>query len=219
MEKILAIYGAGGLGREVLRLAKILNKRKKQWDEFIFVDKKDNPSVINGVHVYTEDHVDCRYKENLEAVIGIGEPSIRESVYQKIKTKDKKIATLIHPDVYIDETVSIGEGTIICENADITCNVNLGHNIYIQPQAVIGHDVSVGSHSVIGTNCHIGGATRIGERVYMGFLSGTKEGLIIGADVICAAGSIVFQNLHDAVIVVGNPARIMKKNKEKKVFK
>ncbi len=43
---VLAIYGAGGLGREVLELAKIINKKEKLWDSFIFiVDGADSKKV------------------------------------------------------------------------------------------------------------------------------------------------------------------------------
>ena len=59
----------------------------------------------------------------------------------------------------------------------------------------------------------------IGDRVFMGFLSGTKDHISVGNDVIISAGSIVFKDLPDETIVVGNPARIMKKNEDKRVFK
>ena len=50
---ILAIYGAGGLGREVLELAKIINGRVKRWDDFIFVIDGEPGNDVNGVKVYS----------------------------------------------------------------------------------------------------------------------------------------------------------------------
>ena len=101
----------------------------------------------------------------------------------------------------------------------ITSNFVIRHNVYIQPHAVIGHDIQIGRHTVVGSNCQIGGADVIGERVFMGFLSGTKDHICVGNDVIISAGAIVFKDLPDEVIAVGNPARIMKNNSEKRVFK
>jgi acetyltransferase-like isoleucine patch superfamily enzyme len=46
-----------------------------------------------------------------------------------------------------------------------------------------------------------------------------KEGLIVGDDVILGMGSVLHNNLVDDVIALGNPARPMRKNTEKKVFK
>ena len=36
---ILGIYGAGGLGREVYELAKIINSCNNRWDQIFFIDK------------------------------------------------------------------------------------------------------------------------------------------------------------------------------------
>lgn len=214
---VLGIYGYGGLGREVYVIANKINRMEKRWSDIIFVDDAAESLDAVGVSVYSFLRAIEEFSE-LEIVIGVGEPAIRAVLFAKVKNENIKIATIIHPGVYIDNTTIIGEGTVICEGVTITCNVKIGCNTYIQPHAVIGHDISVGSHSVIGTSCQIGGLNHIGERTYMGFLSGTKEGLSIGNDVICSAGAIVFKDLPDAVIVVGNPARIMKRNEDKRVF-
>ena len=71
---------------------------------------------------------------------------------------------------------------------------------------------------MIGSNSEIGGDNKLGKRVYMGFLSGTKEGLKIGDDVIISAGGIVFRDVEPNMIMVGNPARAMKKNDGQGVF-
>ena len=159
-----------------------------------------------------------RYLDGLEIIIGVGEPAVREAMYNKVKRNKIPLITLIHPGVYIDETVRLGEGVVICEGVTITSNIVIGENSYIHPHAAIGHDVTIGRHSVIGTNSQVGGSNRIGDRAYMGFLSGTKEGLTVGNDVICSAGAIIFRDMPDGVIAVGNPARIMKRNEGKGVF-
>ena len=214
---VLGIYGAGGLGREVYILAKKINNLKHCWDEIVFIDDVNDISEIQGKKVFKfvdliKEHL------NLEIVIGVGEPSVRQAMFNKVKEYNNNLATLIHPGIYIDETTTIGEGVIICEGVTITCDVIINDNAYIQPHAVIGHDITIGKHSVIGSNCQIGGRCKIGDRVFMGFLSGIKEDITVGNDVICAAGAIVFRDLQDEVIAVGNPARIMKKNEEKRIF-
>ncbi|MCH5314246.1 MAG: hypothetical protein J1E28_07665 [Helicobacter sp.] len=54
-KKTLGIYGAGGLGREVLEFAQIINDAVKEWDNFIFiVDKEASNGVnkVNGIKVF-----------------------------------------------------------------------------------------------------------------------------------------------------------------------
>lgn len=213
----LGIIGAGGLGREVFIVAKKINAVTRRWDAIVFQDDDENISDINGVKCYGASEL-IREHAELEVVIAIGEPSVRDAVYARWKEMGIAFATLIHPGIYIDSTTSIGEGCVICEGATITSCVTIAENCHIHPHAVIGHDISIGRSSVIGSNSQIGGTNKIGDRFYLGFNAGTKEGLTIGRDVICAAGAIVFRDLPDEVIAVGNPARTVKKNEDKRVF-
>lgn len=216
--KILAIYGAGGLGREVYVLARKVNAVSSRWKEFFFIDDNLSDSQCNGLPVYKLDSILEKVPE-LEVAVGIGEPEVRELLYRRLKTYGISLATILHPGVYVDETSRVGDGVIACEGVILSCNVNIGNNVYLQPHALIGHDTVVGSHSVIGGNAFISGTNRIKDRVYFGFNSGTKENISVGNDVICSAGAVVFRDLPDEVIAVGNPARIMKRNERHRVFK
>lgn len=217
---ILGIYGAHGLAQEVHIIAKKINRLQERWTDIVYLDDINEISAVDGNAVYTfADFLERYPKNELEVVIAVGEPAVRELLYRRVTEQQIPLATLIHPGVYIDETTQIGRGVVICEGATITSHVQIGDNVYVQAHAVIGHDIQIGKHTVIGSNCQIGGADVIGERVFMGFLSGTTDHISIGNDVIISAGAIVFKDLPDEVVVVGNPARVMKKNGERKVFK
>lgn len=217
---ILGIYGAHGLAQEVHIIAKKINNIEYRWSEIVYIDDINEISELQGRKVYKfADLLKLYKKDQLEIVIAVGEPKVRELLYQKVKSQKVTLISLIHPHIYIDETVKLGTGVVICEGVTITSNVCIGDNTYIQPHAVIGHDIQIGRHTVIGLNRQIGGADMIGDRVFMGFLSGTKDHICIGDDVIISAGAIVFRDMPNEVVAVGNPARIMKSNNEKKVFK
>ena len=51
MAKILGIYGAGGLGREILELARAINEKELRWDSIVFIDDGDVPTKANGIPV------------------------------------------------------------------------------------------------------------------------------------------------------------------------
>lgn len=217
---LLAIYGAHGLAREVYIIARKINQIHHRWSEYCFIDDINEIAEVNEVKVYKFSELMKERKNNdIEVVIAVGEPSVRDFMYQKVKDEGVRLATLIHPGVYIDETTTISEGVVIAEGVTVTDNVEIGANTYIQPHVVIGHDIKIGQHAVIGSNCQIGGGDYIGDRVFMGFLSGTTDHISIGNDSVISAGAIVFRELPEGVIAVGNPARIMKKNETKKVFK
>lgn len=214
---ILGIYGASGLGREVEIIAKKINRIERRWEKIIFVDDNESITEVQGIPNYSFSKAKEMFPE-LEISIGIGEPMIREKIYNKIKGNGVELATLIHPGIYIDESCKIGEGVTICEGVTITSSVILEDNVYIQPHAVIGHDIHIGRHSIIGANTEIGGANTIGNRVFIGFMAGTLQGLTIGDDAEISAGSIVFRDVEPSVIVMGNPARIIRRNEGQGVF-
>lgn len=216
--KKLGIYGAGGLAREVLELAKTINDIEHRWDDYVFVDIEPSDHLLNGTQIVSEEYV-FEYKNDIEAVIAVGEPALRNKIYDKIIARNVKLTNLIHPDVRISETTTLGKGVVVCAGTVITCNVTIDDNVYIHPHATIGHDICIGKHSNIGANTEIGGANILGERVFMGFLSGTVQGIEIGDDVEISAGAIVFRNVDQGLIVMGNPARVIRKNNGTGVFR
>lgn len=214
---VLGIYGAGGLGREVRITAESANAQSRRWENYVYIDDNDEIREVQGEEVLTLREAKAKYAE-LEVIIAVGEPAIRGVLYEKLLKENVSLGTLIHPSVYIDKSTRIGKGSVICEYASVTSCVDIGENVYVQGHAAIGHDAVIGRHSVIGANSEISGGCVLGERVYMGFLSGLKQGLKIGNDVICSAGAIVFRDIDDEMIVVGNPGRVVKRNENKRVF-
>lgn len=214
---VLGIYGASGLGREVEIIARKINNLEHRWERIVYVDDNESITEVLGIPSYTFDKARDIFPD-LELSIAIGEPSIRERLYNKAKNVGLKLATLIHPGVYIDESCKIGEGVTICEGVTITSCVVLESNVYIHPHVVIGHDIHIGQHSIIGASVVIGGANEIGERVFIGFIAGTLQGLKIGNDVQISAGSIVFRDIEAGMIVMGNPARVIRRNEGRGVF-
>ena len=218
MAKVLGIFGAGGLAREVLEVARSINETCDKWNEIVFVDVEPLEERINSIRVISENDA-FSMSGDIEAVVAVGEPLLREKIYSLLVGKKMKLVSLIHPTVRIPTSTIIGKGTIICSNALVSCNINIDDNVYIQPHAVIGHDTVIGKHSTVGAGSVVGGNNRIGNRVFLGLLCGTIQGLTIMDDAEISAGAIVFRNVESGMIVMGNPARVIRKNDGQGVFK
>lgn len=216
---VLGIYGGGGLGREVLELAKQINIKKHIWDEIVFIDDYYPKPTLNGIKVLPYSKIDNIYStESLVISIAIGEPFFRKQIYDIVIGKGYRLATLIHPSIYIPDSTEIQEGATINELSFISCNVKIGSNVYIQPQTLIGHDCIVKDHSVISPCASLAGGCHVGECVFVGMGATVREKVQIGSWSIVGMGSVVGNNLPDEVIALGNPARIFKKNEDKRVF-
>lgn len=219
----LAIYGAGGLGRELLELARQINETSPRWDKMLFVVDREyynsDNSIINGIEVITFETAKIIYsKDELELVIAQGEPIEREKLKRKIDSTGYNLTTLIHPNVYIPQSAKIGVGVIIQSNCFISCNTTIKDNALIQGSAILGHDASVGYNSVVSSLCLLAGGVTVGNETYLGVNTVIKEKLIIGSNTIIGMGSSVFRNIENNVIALGNPARIIKRNENNKVF-
>lgn len=214
---ILGIFGASGLGREVEIVARKINTIEKRWEQIVFIDDNNEIHDVLGRPCLRYNEAREKYN-NLEISIAIGEPMTRSKIYSRVKNDGIKLATLIHPGVLIDDSTRIGEGVTICEGTTVTSCTTIEDNVYIQPRACVGHDIRIGKHSTIGSHAVIGGGNNIGERVFMGFLSGTIQGLTIGDDAEIAAGAIVFRDVEPRMIVMGNPAKVIRRNEGRGVY-
>jgi sugar O-acyltransferase (sialic acid O-acetyltransferase NeuD family) len=215
---ILAIYGAGGLGREMYEIALRRNAASGLWTQIVFVDDFSEEGDFFGTMRISFNSL-LNHKNDYECIIAVGEPSSRAKLYQKLTAENMKLTCLIDPTAIVSPTAKIGNGTIVCEFSTIHTEVELGCNTLIQPFCDVGHDIKVGSHTVLSPHSAPGGGTVFGERVYVGMQASIMEKLTIGDDAIVGMGSAVFRDVPAGATVVGNPARVTRGNDDHKVFK
>lgn len=216
---ILGIYGAGGMGREVLVLAQQINQLENRWERIIFIDDTEGLSEIRGQLVLSFESAKIKFaKDCLEVVIGVGEPAIRRILREKVTQAGYSLATLVHPSVSVPEDSILGDGVIVCCNNFVSCGVRIGENVLVQPCACVGHDTRVGSDSVISTFVCLAGGSTVGDETFLGMQVAVCEMSQIGSQSIVGMGSTVLRDIPDGVIAMGNPARAMKKNTDHRVF-
>lgn len=147
-----------------------------------------------------------------------------------IKSFKDKIP-MVNDDTYISENVDIiGDVTI-----EKDCNIWFGsrlradmQRIYvgkgtnIQENSVVHTDIDfetiIGENVTIGHGAIIHGCT-ISDNVLIGMGSIILNGAKIGKDSIVGAGSLVTQNkeFEDGVLILGNPAKVVRKLTEKEI--
>jgi len=217
----LLIYCAGGFGKEVFDTAVRVNRANRRWDAIDFVD--DSEEIGNtsyGARVCSlEDALKGQNTDQLEFLIANGEPVIRELLYDKLIARQLRLATLYDTTSIVSDTAEVQNGVLITSYCSVSSSAVVGRNVAVNAKSIVGHDVIIGEHTVISSLVNIGGATRIGRNSYIGMGVSIREGTTIGDDVIVGMGSVVYNDIPDGVIALGNPARPMRKNSEKRVFK
>ncbi|MDO4922252.1 MAG: acetyltransferase [Phascolarctobacterium sp.] len=208
----LAIYCAGGLGKELISLARCVCV----WNEIIFVDDITDDEWFEGAKVFRFDKL-CEYNDNIEFIIANGEPAVREILYKKIKAAGYKMATIYGPSCCVLPGASIGEGCILCDGY-ISTGVVVESNVLFNGRVVIGHDAIIGAHSVLSAFCFIGGYAKIGNRVYLGPGAMVKDRVKICSDAIISLGTVILRYVKEKAIMIGNPAKRIGYNTEGRVF-
>ena len=208
--KDIVIYGAGGLGREILCL---IIKKLDEWNPIGFVDDGvPEGKIINGIPVLPKSFLYQKHQKKLAVAIGIADPTMKMNIFAELKKiTDIYFPTLIAPTAIVDESAELEEGCIISNFCLISIDVKLGQCVFLNTGSFIGHDASLGSFVTLMPTTSISGGVVINEKVLVGAQSFVLQGKSIGKNSVISAGSKVFSNVPENVTVFGNPAYILNK--------
>lgn len=205
---ILGIYGAGGLGKEVLELAQLINEETKQWNEFIFIDDNKNSNYFKKYKVLTFDEAMKEFgNDEIEFSIAIGDPKTRALIFKKIKDKKFQIITLIHPTAIISDTAVIEEGVIIAGHAIVSVDAIVKEGSILIFRTIIGHDCVIGEFSTFFMNVMVAGNVSIGKECSLGSGSFILQEKNLCDNVKLAPLSAVYKDITEEGLYSGNPAR------------
>ncbi len=212
-EMYLGIYGAGSLGKEIFDIAMRVNEKEDRWNNIFFLDDiREEKEYYLGEVKRIYDFVGLM--DELDIVIANGIPHNRKLIYDKVKALDGHLVNLIDPTVIVSPTARLGEGIIIKPYAQVLSDADIGDNVLIHSYVAIGHDICIGSHSNISTETSIGGKSVIEEEVFVGLGCSIRDGVHIGRHAVVSMGSVVQRDVESDMIVMGNPARVFRKNND-----
>ncbi len=209
----VAIFGAGGFGREVAYWIEDCQKAFNNLQAVCFVDdnRAKQGTVQNGLPVMgLASARECFPQAKI--VGAIGSPSLRQRLMDQASAANFEFATVVHPRAEYSRWVEIGSGAVICAGNQLTTNIVLGKHIQLNMDCTIGHDVVMGDYTTLAPGVHVSGYVHFGKRVYVGtgavIIHGTEDTpLIIEDDVIVGAGACVTKPVPAGLTVVGVPAR------------
>ena len=202
---ILALYGAGAMGREFKQIA----DESGEWSEIVFIDDHADSEELAGCPVCRFQQFRTRFSpEETRFVVAIGEPKFRAEAFERMSRAGYTGAVLVHGSASVSPDAELGEGTTVCQSVFVGSQAKIGKNCYLSRNASVGHDAVVGDHTRLGVNAFIGGHSVIGENCFIGAGAMLRDRIRIGSRSIAAMGAAVFGDVPDCVTVIGNPARI-----------
>ena len=209
--KNVAIYGAGGFGKEVACLIKRINEQEPTWNLIGFFDDKPDLKGMMISHfgrcLGNADDANA-YPEPLALVFAIGNPLVVKKVVEKIHNSRISFPNLIHPSFSISDpaTFEIGHGNIIQSHCSVTVDVKMGDFNVLNGSVCIGHDTQIGSFNLLMPTVRVSGEVVIGNENFFGIGSIILQQITIGNCIRLGAGSVLMKRPKDGCLYIGNPA-------------
>ncbi|WP_421781089.1 acetyltransferase [Kiloniella litopenaei] len=206
------IIGAGGFGHELEEYLRDCFNAGGLKGEFIgYLDDTFSPNTLtkSKSRVLGGLNYDFPIGE-FKFLLGLGDPESRSVTFASFVSRGAKFETLIHPSVYKSSSAQVGDGSILCPFSFLGCNSCVNKNSLLNIYSSIGHDCDIGPHSVLSPYATLNGGVVLGTETFLGTRATITQNCHVGSQTKISAGSVVYTNLPDAAIAIGNPARIKK---------
>ena len=210
--KDIAIYGAGGFGKEIACLINRINREQGEtWRIKGFFDdgfEKGTRVSHFGTILGGIDDVN-NISSPLSVVIAIANPKTIHHLVNSIDNVNIDYPNIVCPNTYLSDptTFSIGRGNIIQSDCKCSCDVRIGDFNVFNGSVVLGHDVKVGSFNSFMPGVRVSGEVAIGNCNFFGVGSIVLQQIRIGDEIKLGAGSVLMRKPKNCGLYMGNPAK------------
>jgi sugar O-acyltransferase (sialic acid O-acetyltransferase NeuD family) len=204
MRQPIFVYGAGGLGREVVAMMRHL----EMWEPMGFIDDgKNKGTMIQGLPVRGGGEM-LSSLQGMNVVIAVGDPLVKRSIASRFSPAITS-PYLVHPSVQVLDSASviIGAGAIITAGVSLTTDIRIGAHVLLNLNCTVGHDCTIGSFSSIMPGVNIAGEVKLAECVMLGSGSNILNRVTIGEAARVGMGAVVLTDVKENTTVVGVPAK------------
>ncbi|MBR3302713.1 MAG: acetyltransferase [Bacteroidales bacterium] len=208
----VAIFGAGGFGRELACYINLQNREQPIWNLVGFFD--DNQALQGsqnefGMILGGKDLLNS-WKTPLCVLIAIGSGATVKKIVEGITNKNVEFPNFFYKPSFIDESsVKFGRGNIIIDT-HFSCAVSIGDFNMTVGGVGFGHDVEIGSYNSFMPGVKISGNVRVGNECFFGVNSVILQQLIIADNVKLGAGSVMMTKPKSDSLYLGVPAKLFK---------
>lgn len=205
--KDLIVIGGGGFAKEVVWLAHDCNRKVRG---VLDDSAQTHDTQVQGATVLGNVAEWVNYKD-CEFIIAIGSPRTRRNVLDKMLTLgEPDFATLIHPSVMLSNTVSVGEGSIICAGSILTADITLGKHNILNLNVTVGHECEFADHVTVAPMVAVSGNVKLQHLVEVGTGAVIRQGLELAEGSMLGMGGVLTKNIPERMIFAGNPAKKLK---------
>lgn len=208
----MLIIGAKGFAKEVLEIL----YQSNDIENLSFYDdvNSDAPDkLFNEFPILKSAEEAKKYFKTIDNrfTLGIGSPTLRKKMYDKFIALGGVLTSTISKNACIGNYgITIAEGSNIMDQAVLSSDISIGQCVIVYYNSIITHDVQIGDFVEISPGATLLGRCRIGNYSQIGSNATILPDVVIGENVIVAAGSVVTKSVSNNCMVAGIPAIIKK---------
>jgi len=206
-DKRVCLLGAGGHAKVIID---ILERMGRYRIHGLF----DNNQALWGQSLlgYTIIGGEAAQKEWTSLlIISIGDNRIRDRLACALRQEHASFAKAIHPGASISRDVRIGDGSVVMAGVVLNADTRIHEHVIVNTSASVDHDCVIQDAVHIAPGAHLCGGVAVGKRSLVGAGATVIPNISIGCDVVIGAGATVVEDVPDRVMVLGTPARIVKR--------
>lgn len=135
---------------------------------------------------------------------------LRKSKYKYFLEEGYSFASYVSP--YVKGNFSLGQNSIVMDNAVIQPCVSLGDNVFVWGGAMIGHHAHIQNHCWLTGGCQIGGIVDLGEGTFVGLGAVVGNEVKIGQGCMIGASTLTTKNLDKKTVIMVGPTEVHRLN-------
>lgn len=118
---------------------------------------------------------------------------------------------LIDPTAVVASTATVAHGAYLNAGVVVGSQADLGCHSHVNRSASVGHHARVGYAASLGPAAVLAGHVDVAAGAFVGAGATVLPGVRIGRHAIVGAGAVVTKDVEDHAVVVGNPARSVRR--------
>lgn len=200
------IFGAGGLGRQVLDIL----QQAGHYRPVCFLDS--NPALarteIGGLPIRggLEQLEPLRQAGLSRAIVAIGDNITRVALAETLVRLGFELVSAIHPLASRARSAEVGPHAIIGPRATICVHARLGPHVVMGAGAIAEHDNVLGRGVFLGPAVRLAGGVHVGDFARLEIGATVIPGRTIGAGAHVEAGTVVIRDVPPNRLAAGVPA-------------
>lgn len=218
--KRFAVFGASGCGRGVMPLVRQqLQPRLAAGEvDLVFVDDNPSAAMVNGQRVVSYAQWLAEAASSRHINVAIANSQVREKLIKRCAADGVQFFEVRAANVVQLDDVELGAGAVLCPFVTLTSNIRIGQHFHANLYSYVEHDCLIGDFVTFAPGVKCNGNVHIEDHAYIGAGAILKQGkpgapLVIGRGAVVGMGAVVTKSVPPGVTVVGNPARVLTKNR------